>query len=247
MSKTKEENAIIETPAKDIIHVDSYYDRVIEMAIESTDLEKIEKFMDLKERHEANEARKAFHLAMSKFKADPPEIDKDSLVGYKNKDGSFTGYKHASLGNVSAKINKALSEHGLSASWKTDQQEGKIKVTCTITHEFGFFESTSLFAPPDTSGKKNSIQAIGSVITYLQRYTILSLTGLATMNQDGDGLQPEEIIYVDEKQISQLADMLLAIEKTETEYCQFKKVESLKDIPKSWFDGCVADLKPKES
>ena len=40
---------------------------------------------------------------------------------------------------------------------------------------------------PDDSGGKNPIQSIGSTITYLERYTILALTGLATKEQDDDG------------------------------------------------------------
>jgi hypothetical protein len=37
------------------------------------------------------------------------------------------------------------------------------------------------------SGSKNAIQAIGSAVTYLQRYTLLSATGLAAKNGDNDG------------------------------------------------------------
>ena len=45
----------------------------------------------------------------------------------------------------------------------------------------------SLSAPPDSSGSKNSIQAIASTLTYLQRYTLLSITGLAASEADDDG------------------------------------------------------------
>lgn len=147
----------------------------------------IEKMMDLADRNEKNEARKAYHEAMAAFKADPPEIIKDKSVGYKPKDKPFVGYTHASLANVTSKINRALSQHGLSAGWKTDQSESGIQVTCTITHRFGHSESTSLTAMPDATGSKNSIQAVGSTISYLERYTILALTGLATHDQDDDG------------------------------------------------------------
>ncbi|MNL48938.1 ERF superfamily protein [compost metagenome] len=41
-------------------------------------------------------------------------------------------------------------------------------------------------AMPDNSGKKNAIQQVASTITYLQRYTLLAATGVATKGQDDD-------------------------------------------------------------
>ncbi len=148
----------------------------------------LEKMLEMQFRYEANEARKAFVVAMAAFKANPPQIVKDRTVSY-----GQTKYNHASLANVTACINSALSEHGLSSAWKTEpvpateHEKAKIRVTCKITHVMGHSEETSLDALPDDSGKKNLIQQAGSTITYLQRYTLLALTGLATYEQDDDG------------------------------------------------------------
>ena len=146
------------------------------------DVGKLKELLDLQERWEANEAKKAYVQAMSEFKENPPEILKDKKVSYKD-----VKYSHSSLHNVTACINKALSEHGMTASWVTSQDNGSVKVTCKITHVMGHSEITCLSAPPDTTGSKNAIQAIGSTVTYLQRYTLLALTGLATHDQDDDG------------------------------------------------------------
>jgi hypothetical protein len=169
---------------------------LIQQAITAgADLDKLEKALALQERWEANQAKKAYHLAMAKFKANPPKIDKDREVAFDTSHGK-TRYSHASLFNVTEKINSALSEHGLSASWVTNQASDVISVTCRITHEKGHSEETTLSAKADTSGSKNPIQAIGSAITYLERYTLLALTGLATYEQDDDGQEaaprPEE-------------------------------------------------------
>jgi hypothetical protein len=40
---------------------------------------------------------------------------------------------------------------------------------------------------PDDSGGKNKIQAIASAKSYLERYTLLAITGLATKDMDDDG------------------------------------------------------------
>lgn len=41
-------------------------------------------------------------------------------------------------------------------------------------------------APPDASGKKNAIQQIASATSYLQRYTLKAITGVAEKVQDDD-------------------------------------------------------------
>lgn len=148
----------------------------------------IGEMLDLQIKHERNEAMKAYHVAMAEFKKEPIKILKDKKVGYKDKQGNFVGYSHASLGNVTDTINSKLSKHGFSTSWKQSQADGSITVSCTVTHSMGHSESTSLTAPPDTSGKKNSIQAIGSTVSYLNRYTLLAITGQATYDQDDDGV-----------------------------------------------------------
>mgnify|MGYP001168649330 CR=1 FL=1 len=162
--------------------------QMIQLAISSgADLEKLEKLLTLQERWESNEARKAYHAAMAKFKANPPKIDKDKTVSFKTDRGGQTTYNHATLGNVTEKISAELSKYGLSASWTT-KQNGAVSVTCHITHKLGHSEETTLTAKEDTSGSKNAIQALGSTITYLERYTLLALTGLATYEQDDDGI-----------------------------------------------------------
>jgi hypothetical protein len=178
---------------------------VVALAVEKgADVATIEKMMELQERHEKNEARKAYVVAMTAFKADPPKIEKDKNVNFRSqKTGQVTDYNHATLANVTATINGALSKHGLSAAWKQGQSESGISVTCYITHILGHSESTTLKAGADNSGGKNSIQALGSTVTYLQRYTLLALTGLATHEADDDG-KGAEAEYISEDQIEKL-------------------------------------------
>lgn len=149
-------------------------------------VEEIDRLMALAERMEANQARKEFVADMAAFKRNPPEIIKDKRVGYENKDGSFTGYKHASLGAVTNAIVEGLAKHGFSHRWAVQQDGDTARVTCTITHRMGHSESVSMQAAKDDSGKKNAIQQVASTVTYLQRYTLLAATGLATHDQDDD-------------------------------------------------------------
>ncbi len=151
------------------------------------DVEKLSRLLELQEKWEANQARKAYTEAMTNFKKKAPDIFKDKNVKYATSKGT-TEYNHATLFNVTETIGKALGEQGLSASWLTSQKDNLVTVTCKITHTLGHFEETGLTASPDLSGSKNPIQAIGSTVSYLQRYTLLALTGLATKDQDDDAV-----------------------------------------------------------
>lgn len=156
---------------------------LVERAITAgASLEQLRELMALQERHEANEARKAFVAAMADFKRSAPVIPKTKKVEF-----SGTSYMHATLGNVVEIISKALSEHGFSVRFTTEQPcDGRIVVTCTLTHKQGHAETDVFEGPADTSGKKNPTQGIASAISYGRRYTILGVTGLATMDQEDD-------------------------------------------------------------
>ncbi len=159
---------------------------LVQQADGKIDVDKLEALLKVQMQWEANEAKKAYVVAMAAFKENPPEILKDKTVSYETQKG-VTSYKHATLHNVTSKINTELSKHGLTASWVTSQDNSGVKVTCKITHVMGHSEECCLTAPPDLTGSKNAIQAIGSTVQYLQRYTILALTGLATCGTDDDG------------------------------------------------------------
>lgn len=153
---------------------------LLQLAISrDADIDKLQRLMELQERWEANEARKGFVAAMKRFKDNPPLITKNKNVSF-----GTTAYRHATLDHVCEAVTKCLSAVGITHTWKVDQHDGVIAVSCVLTHEMGHSESTQLFGSPDTSGSKNGIQAIGSTVTYLQRYTLLSACGLAASNDD---------------------------------------------------------------
>lgn len=129
---------------------------------------------------------------MAKFKANPPRLVKDKHVKFGN-----TEYNHATLGNVCDVIGNALAAVGISHSWETHQDGALVSVSCVLSHVMGHSVKTTLSAAPDASGSKNSIQAVGSTVTYLQRYTLLAATGMATEEQDDDAVaagKPEKAL-----------------------------------------------------
>jgi len=160
---------------------------LVQMAIDqNADLDRLEKLMGMQERWEANQAKKAYVSAMAYFKAKCPEIEKTKEVDYTSSKGR-TQYMHAGLAETIVQIKDLLREYEFSHSWRTSQTpEGLIRVTCIVTHVEGHSEETTMMAAPDPSGGKNSIQALGSTVTYLERYTLFAILGLASKDQDND-------------------------------------------------------------
>ncbi len=161
-------------------HVPTPYD-MIAMAVEKgCTIEYMKELMGLQERWEANEARKAFTDGMAAFKTEVLTIEKTKQVSFRNKTGGKTEYVHAELHSICDIVVPALARHGFSHSWTLKQDNNRIMVGCVLTHRMGHSQQVEMVGPPDESGGKNTIQAIASTKTYLERYTLLAITGLAT-------------------------------------------------------------------
>ena len=239
------ENEITIQPAASITPM-----QMLQIAVEqNADIDKMEKLMALSERWEANEAKKAFVVAMTAFKGENIEILKDKTVSFTGRDNNTTSYKHASLdGAVKAAI-PHMSRHGLSHKWDMQQSDdgGRITVTCVITHQQGYSESTSLSASPDDSGKKNSIQQIASTVSYLERYTFLAITGLTTTDMnDDDGAAADPIDTIIEKQALDLEAKITETDASKAALLRYYKIDQLEDLPASDFNGAIKALEDRQ-
>lgn len=156
---------------------------MLEKAITSgANVEVMEKLLALQERWEANQARKAFDAALSDLRDDLPTITKNKAANFGQ---GRAAYKYEDLSEMIEQLSPALSDHGLSFRWRTESTTpDSVTVSCILSHRDGHSESTSLTAKHDISGGKNSIQAIGSVVTYLQRYTLKAAVGIAASVDD---------------------------------------------------------------
>jgi hypothetical protein len=150
-------------------------------------VEQLDKLISLMERTRAIDARQAYVNAMVAFRNQQITVSTNQ-TGEVRKDGKLAySYRYADLAAINDKVTAGLAQVGISHNWTTKQESGMIHVTCTLTHQMGHSESTTLAAGADQSGGKNSIQAIGSTVSYLRRYTLLAITGIAVEGEDDDG------------------------------------------------------------
>lgn len=222
--------------------------RLIERAATSADLDvaKLEHLLAVKAQWEATEARKAFMVAKAAFKSEAPSLVKNKRVAFASRGGGAgTEYDYATLDSVADAVNPVLSRHDLSYSWETEQLEGGVvRVTCILTHIMGHSERVSLQAGADQSGSKNNIQAIGSTVSFLERYTLLAALGMATKGQDTDaGYQAAGPITAEQK------DALIALMKEigadTKKFLNFLGIEALDNLHASRFDFARQCLEKK--
>lgn len=168
-------------------------DNFISQAIQSNaDADTLEKLFSLKERHDANEARKLFFSAMHKFQEIKPELRRSAEVSFGQ---GKTAYKFTPLSEIEKALREPLSKCGLSYRFENGLGENTYSVTCIVSHVDGHSERTTMTAPADSSGNKNQIQGIGSTSTYLMRYTLTAALGLTTADEDNDGATNSDLPY----------------------------------------------------
>lgn len=177
-------------------------DRIADLMVRGITPDQLDKYLDVQQKYEAEQARRAYVKAMAAFKAEPIEpIKKKKTVRIrlKPRDGQTQGgemtYKQETLAQVVRVATPKLAQHGLSHAWTVtaDKATRVITVRCVMTHELGHSEFVELPGMPDDSGHKNPLQQMRSTITYLQRATLLLITGLAAEDgSDDDGGRPRQ-------------------------------------------------------
>ena len=194
----KEELAVIDQPQQTAVSVVNPM-QLIQTAVESgRGIDELGKLLDLQERWEAGQAKKAFNEAMNKFQTLMPVVPKRGNVDYSTNKGR-TSYDFGRLEDAAKLAKPILQETGLSYRFNQDNTNGSVTVTCIITHKDGYSESNSMTAPPDTSGNKDSIKAMASTVSYLRRYTFTAGLGIVFSGEDDEGVLSDLDFVTDEQ------------------------------------------------
>lgn len=218
---------------------------IISSAIEKgASVETLERLMALQERFEANEAKKEFALAMAAVRSEIRPVVKAKAVDFSSAKGR-TNYQYEDLAGIAEAIDPILAQHGLSYRFRSSQAEGSVAVTCILSHQRGHSEETTLSAYRDDSGNKNPIQAVGSTVTYLQRYTLKLSLGLSA-TKDTDGIpQDESSKKIDDAQYRYLGDLMGKAQADEAKFLKVLDAEDLHSLTQSQYRTAEALLRKK--
>lgn len=166
---------------------------LIQSAIEKgADVESLERLLALSERYEAGVAKKEYIAAMQRFQSVKPDLAKSQAVSFGQ---GKTSYKFCPLPEIEKSLRGPLSDCGLSYRFENLNRDGDFGIRCVVTHLAGHSEATEMYAPADSSGNKNAIQAIGSTSTYLMRYVLIAAFALTTADEDDDGASNSDLPF----------------------------------------------------
>lgn len=123
--------------------------------------------------------------ALTAFQSECPTIQKNTK-GY--------GYKYADLAVITETIKPHLKKADLSYTQPVFDDGDNIGVITILTHgKSGQFIKSKISADLKSNIGKgmNPVQSMGSIITYLRRYSLSSILGIVT-DEDTDGVLPQD-------------------------------------------------------
>lgn len=201
------------------------------------DLGSVKEMLAMSKELAADQARRAFDEAVALAKAEIPVVSKNATGHNDKRYADFSAYARA--------VDPIIAKHGLSYRFRSSQGDNKITVTCVLSHKAGHAEENSLSGPADASGSKNAIQAIGSTLTYLQRYTLIQALGLAASNDD-DGRAVTTAGNggpINDEQLTNLRKLIDTSGADTQLFCEKWAIEALPDLPAAKFREAFGSLK----
>ncbi|AMJ62687.1 hypothetical protein AXW83_22440 [Bosea sp. PAMC 26642] len=201
----------------------------------------MERLIGFHERAEAHEARKSFEKALAAAKAKIPVIAKNrqTMLGRQP-------YRYEDLAEIARTITPILTRRGLSYRFRSHSTGALVTVVCVISHRDGHSEENSLSASPDESGEKNSIQAIGSTLTYLQRMTLKAALGLAASDDD-DGQAAGACTAISRQQARELLDLVEEVGADKDALLHFFQIKGVTDLPAARYRQALSMLNSRRS
>jgi ERF superfamily len=122
--------------------------------------------------------RKALHAALAAAQGEFPPIPREKTVDT----GKYT-FSYAPLDAIIAAVRPVLAKHGLAVTQALENMNGQPAIRTQILHSDGerIAASFPLGSVPD------SVQQLGSKLTYLRRYALCSMLCLAAEDDDDGG------------------------------------------------------------
>lgn len=160
--------------------------------------------------------------------------------------------KYADLAEVLNTVRPTFAKHDLSLIQSTGFDGQMVSVTTLVGHaEGGFITSVASCVPAKTDA-----QGVGSATTYLRRYSLAAMAGVAQEDDDGQAAahngKPQARAAQPAAKISekQAADLQSLIDETGADaagFLKFFKVDALADLAAQDFARAVTMLEKKRA
>lgn len=161
---------------------------VIERAATNPDVDiaKMQQLLDMQERIMAKQAEIDFNQAMARLQPRLPTITRRHSA--KGKEGKAM-WDYARYEDIDREVRPFYTAEGFSISYNSAKDGSDVVYYGTLAHQGGHSKTASMILPADATGSKNSIQAIGSTVSYARRYLISMLLNIVLAEEDDDGVK----------------------------------------------------------
>jgi hypothetical protein len=228
-------------------------------------IEALNAVVALRERIQASEAKAAFDRDLAAMQPQLPTIDsrgvitvyskgdREKLGGPRPTDTPQQKTPYALMADINDAVRPALAEHGFALSFRVGEDNGKIKVTGILSHREGHREETSLVLQHDSTGSKNSVQAVGSSLSYGRRYATLMLLNISSrspQDMDDDGRaagKSAEVETIDVVEAAYVRQLLTDTKSDEAKFLAAFKIGAVEDLTPSAFKHAIDILNRKRA
>lgn len=148
--------------------------------------DKIELLWRMRKELLAEEHREAFDQAFAQLHAELPQVARDGTIEL-SKDGKKIGrIPFARWESMDKVIRPILAKYGFALSFTTVSTDKGLLIRGDLMRE-GHSRTAEIPLPPDVGPGRNSLQAVGSAISYGKRYVAEMLLNIVRRGEDTDG------------------------------------------------------------
>ena len=210
---------------------------LIQIAVEKGyDPAQLKVLVDLQAAVEAQQARKAFNVAMTACQSEMPLVVKDS-------ENAHTRSRYAGLECVQRVARPVYTKHGFSVAFGTMDSPlaEHVRLIADVRHTQGHNERYQADIPLDGKGSQggksamNAPQATGSTYSYGQRYLLKLIFNLTIADEDDDA-QGADTGTIDYEQARELMNALKVRQKDVQKFLgwvreTYPNVKEVEEIP----------------
>lgn len=211
----------------------------------SVDIDKMERLIAMQERVQARDAELEFNRAMNAAQAEMRPISA-------NASNPQTRSRYATFDKLDRALRPIYTHHGFSHSFDEGEspKPDHVRVLCYLAHTSGHTRTYHRDMPADGKGAKGGdvmtkTHAAGAAGSYGARYLLKGIWNVAIGDEDDDGNGGAVNHPVSVDQYDALKKRISDVQADEPKFCEFMRVEDVRDIRAVDFDRAMKALNAK--
>lgn len=191
------------------------------------DVAKLDALMRMQFELEKRQAEKEAIEAFTRVSAKMPRVKKNGVIDL----GKGRAIPFAKWEDMDTVIRPIITAEGFTLSFNSAPREGGgLTVTGELMHRSGHVRAASIPLPLDVGPGRNSLQAVGSTLSYGKRYCAEQLLNIVREGDDDDGIKGA-MRFATEEEVAELRALIEETMTNEERFCQMFNVAHLGELP----------------